>query len=126
MIIDTSALIALEKGSERLIEHIKKNYPDEKIALTSAIYAEFIFGFINRNKTIPSHLSLYDVIAFDRESAMIFAQLRKKIEKIGKPIPIFDLMTASCALRNNQTIVTYDRHFTQIKDLKVDFISSSS
>ena len=124
ILLDTDILIEIERKNEEVItklSQVRTEYPGE-IGITSAVYSEFLFGYLKKNKKIPPDFDLLEVIDFDKESARIFAEEKKELEQKGTPIPLFDLITASCALANGATVVTSDGHFKNVKRLKVIFI----
>ncbi len=124
ILLDTDILVEIERNNEEVItklSQVRAEYPGE-VSITSAVYSEFLFGYLKKNKQIPSDFDLLEVIDFDKESAKIFAEKKKELEQQGTPIPSFDLITASCALANGATVVTSDSHFKNVKGLKVVFI----
>ncbi|MBI2565365.1 hypothetical protein HYV79_05295 [Candidatus Woesearchaeota archaeon] len=44
--------------------------------------------------------------------------LVKEHKQKGKMIPLFDLITASCAISNNAVLITLDNHFKNLIELK--------
>ncbi|HLD83317.1 MAG TPA: type II toxin-antitoxin system VapC family toxin [archaeon] len=125
IVLDTDALIELERNNVKVIERIskmRKEHPED-IAITSAVYAEFSFGLMNVNKekrdaAIVS-LNQYRVLDFDKPSASEYARMKWKLEREGKLVPIMDLVTASVSMRHGATLVTGDAHYERISDLNV-------
>ncbi|MBI4019625.1 MAG: type II toxin-antitoxin system VapC family toxin [Candidatus Aenigmarchaeota archaeon] len=125
IVLDTDALIELERNNAKVIERIskmRKEHPED-ISITSAVYAEFSFGLMNLSKekqdlTVAS-LNRYRVLDFDRPSASEFAKLKWKLEKEGRVVPIMDLVTASISMRHGATLVTGDAHYERINGLNV-------
>ncbi len=119
IILDTDVLIEIEHGNEkvrRLLSDLRgKNQGD--LVTTSAAYAEFVYGFVTKMKLIPPQIGALEVIDFDKESASILAEKQHELEKKGTQIPIFDLITASCALSRNAIVVSFDRHFRNVSGL---------
>ena len=123
LVIDTNIIIEIEKRNQKIIEKLvklKQDHP-ENISITSAVYAEFLFGFlkIKKEKEAEKYLENCEMINFDKESAVIFANMKKFLEEKGIPIPIFDLLTASCVISKNATLITLDNHFERIPKLKM-------
>lgn len=124
ILLDTDILIEIERNNEEVIAaltQVRAQYPGD-VGMTSAVYSEFLFGYLKKNKPIPSGFDLLEVIDFDKESAMIFAEKKKELELQGTPISSFDLITASCALAHEAMVVTSDSHFKNVKGLKIIFI----
>ncbi|MEK6950159.1 MAG: type II toxin-antitoxin system VapC family toxin [Nanoarchaeota archaeon] len=124
IILDTDVLIEIERGNQKVIDQLAKHrqtYPGN-IGITSAVYAEFIFGYLHQKRTVPTPLALFDILDFDKDAAFLFAQKKEELDRKGKPIPIFDLITASCVLAQGATLITLDQHFRNVSGLKAIFL----
>ena len=127
IVLDTDVLIEIERGNQKVISflvNLRKTHP-ENIAITSSVYAELLYGFLARNKQLPKELASFDVIEFDKESAEIFAQNKKSLDGKGTPIPIFDLVTASCVIAKKALLISFDRHFEKVNDLNFLLIQNN-
>ena len=120
IVIDANIIIELEKGNQKIADRLKYLYDQNKETptLTSAIYAEVLFGYVDNIKKPIKELNSFRILDFDKSSAEIFAKTKKELERKGKMIPLFDLITASCAISNNATLVTVDKHFKNVPGLK--------
>lgn len=52
-------------------------------------------------------------------TAMIYAEIYYKLQKLGLPVPSNDIWIAACAIETDSTIITYDKHFLKIPGVKV-------
>ena len=59
-----------------------------------------------------------DVIGIDVETARIFAGERGRLRREGVPIPDLDLLIGATALRFGFTLISRDKHFDRIVDLR--------
>ena len=125
--LDTGIIIEIEKGNQNIIKKIlelRETHP-QNMAVTSHTYAEFYFGVVGREyekKDIVEKINALEIIIFDKESAKIFAKLRKNMLTRGKQIPLFDLLAASSIINTGAILITKDNHFKEIPGLNVIFL----
>ena len=63
------------------------------------------------------------VVPLERESCMIFAKEKRRLETVGLPIDIFDLLIGSTAIHHGLTLLTNNRrHYERMEGL--NFITS--
>jgi len=124
--LDTSAVIDIFKGNERIKQFLENN--KEPLAATVMTYLELFFGLNPEN---PKHAtegkyyteffkSLYNVdLSKDtcEEASKIFWRLKKE----GKTIEQFDCAIAASFLTNgiNKILTGNPKHFEKIKQLNV-------
>lgn len=120
-IVDTCFLVDLMKGDPDAEEmaHSKKN-----LRTTSISSAEFLFGARNSGKKkvyelSEKFISFFPVLPFDAESAVIYADIASSLSGTGRRISTMDELIAAIALRNNEALVTRDRHFSEIDGLEI-------
>jgi len=124
LILDTDVLIEIERKNERItdsVEKLREKHP-ENPAVSSAIYAEVYYGCLvlpEKSKEILNILESLEILSFDKDVAKIFSQLKLNLNKRGMPIPAFDLITASTAIKENATVVSLDTHFKNVPNLKL-------
>ncbi|MDJ0658264.1 MAG: PIN domain-containing protein [Crocosphaera sp.] len=56
----------------------------------------------------------------DKETAIIYSKTRLALKRKGCPIPENDIWIAALCLRNNWTLVTDDKDFDYIEDLRIE------
>jgi len=124
LVLDTSILISLEKGDRstiNAIESLKETYPSPP-AVTFMNYFEFLFGIQGRlpkNKgEAISFIELFQFLDATKKSATILADLKRKYENLGKSFSLSDLLIISQVIENSMTLVTRDKHFKDIDELK--------
>jgi tRNA(fMet)-specific endonuclease VapC len=70
---------------------------------------------------ISKFISLYDIIPFDRKSAEIYGNIRRKLESVGNVIGGNDLFIASIVLANNGILITNNvKEFSRVENLTVE------
>ena len=123
IVLDTSIVIEIEKGNKGVIDRLEELGRDSEgnLALTSAVYAEVLYGFvaIEKREHGEEFLKTFDVLDFDKKSARAFALLKHALEKKGTIIPLFDIITASIVIAKNATLISSDKHFESIPGLRL-------
>lgn len=126
IVLDSDVMIEIERGNKSVISQIaflRKEHP-ENIAITSAVHAELLYGFLSRNKEMPQELAAFEVIEFDKDGAEIFARKKMELDKEGTPILIFDLITACCTIVRGGLLVSFDKHFKYVTGLDMLLIEN--
>ena len=124
--LDTSAIIDVFKGEEKIKQFLEKN--KEPLAVTIMSYLELFFGL---NPEDPKHTtegryydeffkSLYN-INLTKDSCQEASKIFWKLKKEGKIIDQFDCVIAASFLTNgiNKIITSNPKHFEKIKQLYV-------
>lgn len=120
-IVDTCFLVDLMKGDPGAEELARK----ERCLKTTAISsAEFLFGArTGGRKTVigiaEKFIGFFPVLPFDMESSVIYAEIASSLSRNGRRISTMDELIAATALRNNEPLVTRDRHFSIIDRLEI-------
>jgi|SRR3989338_6133597 len=124
--LDTTAIIDLFNGDERLIKKI--NELKENIVSTMVNYQEIFFGIDFSNENLADEEIYYDsffdnieVFELSSESAKEASKILWILRKGGDNIGNFDSMIAGIYITNgvNKIITRNTKHFSKIKNLKV-------
>jgi tRNA(fMet)-specific endonuclease VapC len=125
-LIDTDIIIYSLKNNHVVQQNFINNENIPKY-ISIITYGELLFGAkksknIEKNAAVVYRIKeLFPVISIDLPIIETFSDLKVKTQKNGKSIDDFDLLIASTALTNNYTIVTNnEKHFLQIKGLKIE------
>ena len=121
---DTSALIELERNQPELLKKLRElsETHNEIPCLPFISYFEFIYGLKikseqNRLKSL-SFINSFQLLSLGRRTAEILSDLKHKYEDIGKSFILADLLIASQAIEHNLTLITKDKQFEGIEELK--------
>lgn len=128
IVLDTDVLIDLEARNKNVLDHINEltKYTITPPIITFITYFEFIFGLIKKSP-VKKQKSLefienFEVLQTTKSTAKILAELKHKYYKIGKPLPLADLLIASQTIENSMTLVTRNKHIKQVEKLDIALI----
>ncbi len=121
-VLDTNVYIAIERNNQKIINQISKLDISERISITAPSYSELYDGLLKGKKDeFKSKLEKLDTVNLlntTKSSSKLFAEIKFKLEKIGRMVPLFDILIASIVIDNNMTLITTDEHFKRIPGLK--------
>jgi tRNA(fMet)-specific endonuclease VapC len=69
---------------------------------------------------VEEFLVRVEILAWDSNAAKRYAELRSALESSGSPMANLDMMIAAQALAAGATLVTHDRVFHRVKQLKIE------
>ncbi len=124
ILLDTNAYIAIKKGNSSAISLIYQAYT---IAVNTVVMAELLAGFTLGNKEKQNieefnqflELPQCKFLSINQETAKYYAQIFKQLKLSGNPIPTNDICIAASALQHDLALFTYDKHFKNIRNLKL-------
>ncbi len=124
MILDTDTISYYLRGDE----YVKKQFLAHRnvLASTTINYSELIFGLKRRDSKnlLPKVELIFDNIklySFDKFSAQVFGILKAELSQSGTIVADMDLMIASIAIANKETLVTNNlKHFRKIEGLTIE------
>lgn len=124
LVFDTSILIAIERGDKEVINKLKnlnKSHPSSP-QLTFISFFEYLTGLkIRKNKSFQTNLIFlkkFNVLHTTNSSAETLSDLKIKYDKKGIALSLADLLSASIVIDNNLILVTKDKDFEKIEELK--------
>ncbi len=124
LILDTSILIEIERGNKELLTQLKKlkeDYPNSP-RITFVSEFEFLLGINeksikNKEKAIR-FLKTLSSLQTTKSTATLLANLKLTYQKKGMLLPLADLLIAALVIENNSTLLTKDKDFEPIEELK--------
>lgn len=127
MIVDTTFLIDILRGSEKVSEWEKKFDEGKEEPMVSAISVmELWEGALRSDRTdeelekIERLLRGLTSIDFDSEMGKLSGELRASLIEEGRPIDVEDIMICASAMKSNQKILTRNlEHFERIEGLEL-------
>lgn len=129
LVIDTSALVALERGGRP--GGWSESLSAEPVAIPAIVYAELLAGVeladtparaASRQAKISALVARAPVVEFDKEIAARWARLFATLHEEGTMIPSNDLAAAATALHLDFGVLVGpqdERHFRRVPDLRV-------
>ena len=124
VVIDTNGYSNLLRGDENVSEFLKDS---NIIYFPVFVIAELYYGFKKGNKDRKNRNLLKKfledpkvTIAFATlKTAEIFADIKFLLSKNGTPLPINDIWIAALTIEKKSQLLTFDKHFKYIKNLKL-------
>lgn len=120
-LLDSNIIIALLGDDEKVKEHI---IGADTFFVPSVVLGELLFGaYKSRNKE-ENQRKVYQfvqpdmILVCDGETAEHYARIRYKLRQQGQPIPEHDIWIAALAMQHSLTLVTRDKHFNYIFELR--------
>ena len=124
LVLDTSILIAIEKKDKAILNKIEELSKVHYIpaAITFVNYFEFYFGAMAKNirnrQVMAEFINKFSCLKASEKTAEILAELKYKYDGKGITIALADLIIASQVIENNMVLVTKDRDFEKINELR--------
>lgn len=124
LVLDTSILIAIERKEKVVMDKLKEISKGHilfpKISFMS--YFEFVIGLkIKKPKKMEElfvFVNNFNCLQTTRETAGILADLKIRYDGEGVSLSLTDLLIASQVIENKMVLVTRDRDFLKIGELK--------
>ena len=124
LVLDTSILIDIEKKNKQTIEKLeelsKVHYTPASITFIN--YFEFYFGIMQRNvknkQYMLEFINKFNCLRVSSKTARILADLKFRCDGEGNKLSLADLIIASQVKENDMILVTKDRDFEKIIEIK--------
>jgi len=129
-LLDTNTASYIIKGNMPHVRERLLKVPLSHISISAVTEAELLFGAARlpeavRLKTaVGEFLLRVDRLPWDSDAAQQYARLRASLERDGVVMGNLDLMIAAHALANGAVLVTHDRVFQRVKELRIEDWSS--
>mgnify|MGYP001115685578 CR=1 FL=1 len=124
IIVDTSVWIEYLKNKLSLAEKMDRQLLAGDIFTVGPVIAELLQG-AKTDKDYRMLKNSIDGLPFIETSFENWAwagDISYKLRRRGIIIPITDCIVAAVAIHNNASVMTYDQHFTNIPNLKLENI----
>lgn len=124
ILLDTNIVIEVFDGNKDIADKINK-LPE--FYITSIVLGELHIG-VNRVtnkakhlKKVNDFLKICTVLDVDSITAAYYGEIVAALYKKGKPLPINDVWIAATAIQHDLTLITRDKHFNEISNLKTKY-----
>ena len=119
--IDTNVAIDLLNGKKSIIQRLQKF---DIVYLPVTVSGELLFGAKNSQKR-TANLEIFrnfigtcEILDINYLVSEVYSDIRLALYKKGKPIPENDLWIAAICIANDLPLLTKDKHFEEIIELK--------
>ena len=125
-LLDTNTASYIIKGNMPQVRERLLKVPLGQISISAVTEAELLFGAARvpeavRLKTaVDEFLLRVDRLAWGSDAAQQYSHLRATLERDGVAMGNLDLMIAAHALAIGAVLVTHDRAFRRVKDLRIE------
>ena len=125
-LLDTNIASYAIKGNVLRVRERLLQVPLAEIGVSVITEAELRFGVERKpaagqlKLAVDEFLLRVEILPWDSSAAKSYAVLRSSIEDSGTPMGNLDLMIAAQALAVGATLVTHDRVFRRLKQLKIE------
>jgi tRNA(fMet)-specific endonuclease VapC len=124
ILLDTNAYTGLINGDTRIYEQITQA---DIVYMSTVILGELYAGFHGGSKSDWNSNILRDflemetvkIIDVTHGTARIFGVIKNELKQKAKMIPVNDIWIAAHAIETDSTLLTYDKHFANISNLKI-------
>lgn len=117
-LLDSSIILEIINDTEKSKEIIPK-LKGGLFTTPFSIYEIFLGLKQDELFILEKLLNTLKVISFDTNASLISVQIMKKLTNKGEKINLVDIFISSIAISNNYTLVSLDKDFKNINNLKM-------
>ncbi len=121
-LLDTNIVIALFNRDKSVIDNITKAY---NIFIPTVVIGELYYGAYNSSKVQENVKRINEfqidasIIDCNATTGNFYGQIKKELKDKGNPIPENDIWIAALTLQHDLKLVSRDKHFRVIDNLKL-------
>lgn len=122
-LLDTNIISAWLQGVTTIADNIDKAIA---VYIPIIVIGELYYGAsfstqVQKNtenvKKLTGH---YQILSIDKETTVMYGDIKASLRKNGKPIPENDIWIAAIIMQFNLSLVTRDKHFTEIEGMLLE------
>jgi tRNA(fMet)-specific endonuclease VapC len=122
-LLDTNIAIAFLEGESVIVDRVTQA---EGVLLSSTIVGELYYGAFKSGR-VASNVERVEVLIqripvldCDKNTSKVYGQIKNQLRQKGRPLPENDIWIAAIARQYDLTLVSRDRHFQEIENLKLE------
>jgi len=125
-LLDTNIASYAIKGNFPQVRKRLLEVPMSEVGISAVTEAELRFGAARKAASpqltlaVEEFLLRVEILPWDSEAAKHYATLRTTLEDSGAPMGNLDMMIAGHALAAEAMLVTHDRVFHRVKQLRIE------
>lgn len=123
--LDTNTVSQIVRGHSGAVGRMTA-LPLHQISISAITEGELRFGLERRpeasrlHRIVQEFLKRVSTKAWDGETSEIYGRLRAVLESAGRSLGSLDMLIAAHAIHTDCVLVTNDRAFAQVPDLRVE------
>lgn len=124
VLLDSDAYTFFTAGDKDMLREIESA---DKVYFSVIVLGELLAAF-KKGKKENENLKILnrfmtkmtvEIMNVSQETAKIYADIKRLLEKSGKPIPINDIWIAANVMETGSKLLTFDKHFFNIEGLRI-------
>ena len=125
-LLDTNMASYIIKGNFPRVRERLVRVPMAEVGISVVTEAELRFGVAKKpeatrlGEAVEEFLLRVEILPWDSAAAKSYAAIRAVLERAGDPMGNLDMMIAAQALAAQAVLVTHDRVFHRVKQLKIE------
>jgi tRNA(fMet)-specific endonuclease VapC len=122
-LLDTNIVIAFFSNEQTVVDKIST---PRNIVIPSIVIGELFYGAEKSGKKEQNILRLEafiqsaPILPCDTTTARLYGKIKKQLNAKGTPIPENDIWISALSLEYNFTLVSRDKHFTNVEGLSLE------
>lgn len=120
-LLDTNTVIALFGNEASVKEHLAQA---DEVFVSSIVLGELYYGAFKSSRAednlrrIDEFATSCAVLCCDRDTAKEYGSIKNRLREKGTPIPENDIWISAIAKQHDIILVTSDKHFGEVENLK--------
>jgi tRNA(fMet)-specific endonuclease VapC len=125
-LLDTNMASYVIKGNVPHVRERLVTFPMSEVGISVITEAELRFGVTKKPEAarlgvaVEEFLLRVEILPWNSDAAKSYAAIRATLERAGEPMGNLDMMIAAHALAAQAVLVTHDRVFHRVKQLKIE------
>jgi tRNA(fMet)-specific endonuclease VapC len=125
-LLDTNTASYVIKGNIPRVRERLLKVPMSEVGISVITEAELRFGVVRNpaaarlKLAVDEFLVRVEILPWDSAAAQHYAALRNVLQNAGSPMGNMDMMIAAQALAASAVLVTHDRVFHRVKQLRLE------
>ena len=125
-LLDTNTASYIIKGNVPAVRRRLLRVPMAHVFISSVTEGELRYGVSRRagatklEQIVEEFLLRVNILPWDSQAAKHYGHLRAECQRVGQPMGNLDMMIAAHALSVGAILVTSDRVFARVKQLKTE------
>lgn len=125
-LLDTNTASYVIKGKPPLVRENLLRVPMSEVGISVVTEAELRFGVARKPAATQLRLAVdefllrVEILPWESPAARHYATIRSSLEDSGTPMGNLDMMIAAQALAGGATLITHDRIFRRVEELRIE------